>query len=219
VGIAAIVLPKIDWGEGLAGSSTAKFSGSKLIRPPGALAEESFVTACVRCGECMRICPENALQPAFGEGGLEALETPILAPQIGPCAQPCTLCGSVCPTRAIEPFTVEEKSHLYLGTAIVDRSMCIAWANDKQCLVCQEACSYTAISQKQIEGLGRPVIEERICVGCGLCESACPVQPQRAIHVYATGDKRHLSRAEQAAIRRQAGEPQRGGAESASTPG
>ncbi len=219
VGVAAIVLPKIDWGQRPAASSAAKFAGSKLIRPPGALPEESFVTACVRCGECMRICPENALQPAFGEGGLEALETPILVPQIGPCAQPCTLCGSVCPTRAIEPFTVEEKSHLYLGTAIVDRSMCIAWANDKQCLVCQEACSYTAISQKVIDEVGRPVIDERMCVGCGLCESACPVAPQRAIHVYATGDKRDLSREEQAAIRRQAGEPQRGGAGASDTPG
>jgi ferredoxin-type protein NapF len=210
VGVAALVLPKVDWGQRPAASSAAKFSGARLIRPPGALPEESFVTACVRCGECMRVCPENALQPAFGEGGLEALETPILVPQVGPCAQPCTLCGSVCPTRAIEPFTVEEKTHLYLGTAMVDRSLCIAWANDKQCLVCQEACSYTAISQKEIEGLGRPVIDERICVGCGLCESACPVVPQRAITVYATGDKRHLSRGEQAAIRAQAGEPQRG---------
>jgi len=206
LGVAAIVLPKVDWSAKRSEPSMTKIAGSKLIRPPGALGEESFVTACVRCGECMKICPENALQPAFGEGGLAALETPILVPKVGPCAQACTLCGSICPTRALEPFTVEEKSHLYLGTAIVDRSMCIAWANDRQCLICDEACSYDAISQKQIEGLGRPVIDERICVGCGLCESACPVQPERAIHVYASGDKRHLSRKEQKAIRDQVGE-------------
>ncbi len=202
-GVAAVVIPKVDWSGKRAERAATKFSDAKLIRPPGALPEEPFVTACVRCGECMKVCPTNALQPAFGEGGLQALESPVLVPRVGPCSQACNLCGSVCPTRALEPFTIEEKSYLYLGTAIVDRSMCIAWANDKQCLVCDEACSYDAISQKKTAGLGRPVIDERICVGCGLCERACPVQPQGAVHVYASGDKRHLSRREQRDLREQ----------------
>jgi ferredoxin-type protein NapF len=204
LGVAALVLPKVDWTGRFDERKVTKFASDKLIRPPGALPEEPFVTACVRCGECMKICPTNALQPALGEGGLQALGTPIVVPRIGPCAQACNLCGQVCPTRAIEPFTIEEKDHLYLGTAMVDRSLCIAWAADKQCLICDEACSYRAISQKTTEGVGRPVIDEHVCVGCGLCERACPIQPQAAIHVYASGDKRHLSRVEQAAWRQQA---------------
>jgi ferredoxin len=35
-----------------------------------------FVAACVRCGECMKVCPTNTLQPAVGEGGLERSEHP-----------------------------------------------------------------------------------------------------------------------------------------------
>jgi len=198
-GIAAALLPKVDWGVKRGGRGVLKVSGAKLIRPPGSLPEDQFVTACVRCGECMKVCPTNTLQPALGEGGLDALGTPVLVPRIGPCAQICDLCGQTCPARAIEPFSVEEKSHLYLGTAVVDRSMCIAWAQDRQCLVCDESCPYDAISQKELEGLGRPVVDERICVGCGQCENVCPVQPQGAIHVYASGDRRHLSRQEQEA--------------------
>ena len=145
----------------------------------------------------MKVCPLNALQPAWGEGGLEALGTPILVPRIGPCLQACNLCGRVCPTRAIQPFTEAEKDHLYLGTASIDRSTCIAWASQRMCLVCDEACSYDAIHQVEGDGVPRPVVDERVCVGCGMCEWVCPVEPLGAIRVNSSGDRRHLSREEQ----------------------
>jgi len=205
-GLATAALLKVDWGAARtqAGELALKVSSQRLLRPPGALGEDAFVTACVRCGECMKVCPTNALQPAFGEGGLESLGTPILVPRIGPCAQSCNQCGQVCPTRALEPFSVEEKAHLYLGTASIDRSTCIAWAAGKQCLVCDEACSYDAISQEVVEGVERPVVDDRICVGCGLCEWVCPVEPLGAIRVYSTGDKRHWTRDERRELREQA---------------
>lgn len=199
-GLAALILPKVGLGARRtdAGEGVLKLSSQRLIRPPGARRETEFVTACVRCGECMKVCPTNTLQPAVGEGGLEALGTPTLVARVGPCMQPCTLCGEVCPTQAIEPFTVQEKSYLYLGTASVDRSTCIAWAEDKACLVCDEACPYDAISQDVSEdGVLRPVVDELVCVGCGMCEWVCPVEPQAAIRVGSSGDKRHLTREEQ----------------------
>jgi polyferredoxin len=202
-GIAAAVLPKVDWGSRRteATEKVLKVSSARLIRPPGALAEDEFVTACVCCGECMKVCPTNTLQPAFGEGGLEAVGTPIVVPRIGPCTQACNQCGEVCPTNAIASFSVEEKEHLYLGTALIDRSACIAWAADRQCLVCDEACSYDAISQKVTDGVERPVVNEPICVGCGICEFVCPVEPMGAIRVYSSGDRRHWTREEQREMR------------------
>jgi ferredoxin-type protein NapF len=170
----------------------------QLLRPPGAAGEDRFVAACVRCGECMGVCPTNGLQPALGEAGLEGFWTPVLVPRVGPCAADCTACGQVCPTDALSPFTVEEKSWIYLGTAAIDRSTCLVWAHDRQCLVCDEYCTYDAVYWKQDEqGRRVPYVDEYRCVGCGLCESACPVQPLAAIRVFSGGDKREWPRERQ----------------------
>ncbi|MCL6629791.1 MAG: 4Fe-4S dicluster domain-containing protein [Armatimonadetes bacterium] len=193
VGLAFAAMVKIDPGRkhALSGSSNIKLSSSQLIRPPGAVEESKFVTLCTRCGQCMKACPTNGLQPAIHEAGLEGFWTPILVPRIGCCQQDCNACGQVCPTDAIQPFKVEDKPHIFIGTAVIDRSMCIAWNSGKTCLVCDEYCSYKAIKWEADEtGIRRPFVDDTICVGCGICESACPVQPVAAIRVYSLGDKR-----------------------------
>jgi len=123
----------------------------RVIRPPGALAEEEFLTRCIKCGQCMRVCPTNVIQPGGIEGGLENLWTPVLNNRIGSsgCQYNCTACGQVCPTSAIRPITLAEKHGLdefadvgpvKLGTAFFDRNRCLPWAMNKPCIVCQENC-------------------------------------------------------------------------------
>jgi polyferredoxin/ferredoxin len=122
-----------------------------LIRPPGALAEADFLTRCIKCGQCMRICPTNIIQPAELQAGLEGLWTPVLNFRIGTsgCQLNCVACGHLCPTAAIRPISLEEKlgkgAHaaagpIRLGTAFVDRNRCLPWAMDRPCIVCQENC-------------------------------------------------------------------------------
>ena len=82
---------------------------SKVIRPPGAVEERAFLERCIRCAECMKVCPNNALHPAMFEAGIEGLWTPILIARIGYCEHSCVLCGQVCPTGAIQKITEKEK--------------------------------------------------------------------------------------------------------------
>ena len=83
----------------------------KVIRPPGALQEEEFLKRCIKCGQCMRICPTNVIQPGGIQPGLENLLTPVLNNRIGSsgCQLNCVACGQVCPTSAIRPVTLDEK--------------------------------------------------------------------------------------------------------------
>ena len=122
-----------------------------LIRPPGALAEEEFLARCIKCGQCMRVCPTNVLHPAGLEAGIEGLWTPRLNFRIGTsgCQHNCIACGNLCPTAAIRPIGIEERmgrgrfadqGPIRIGMAFIERGRCLPWANDKPCIVCQENC-------------------------------------------------------------------------------
>ncbi|HLA26919.1 MAG TPA: 4Fe-4S binding protein, partial [Syntrophales bacterium] len=56
-----------------------------LIRPPGSLEEREFLARCVKCGECMKVCITNGLQPTLMEAGLEGIWSPVLVPRLGYC--------------------------------------------------------------------------------------------------------------------------------------
>jgi polyferredoxin len=136
------------WGVGaLAGANR----DPSLIRPPGALDEDRFLARCIRCGQCMRICPGNIIQPALFQAGVQGLWTPAVNYRIGRsgCLPNCTACGQVCPTAAIRPLSLGEKQGtgdfagqgpIRMGTAFVDRTRCLPWAMDRPCLVCHELC-------------------------------------------------------------------------------
>jgi len=123
----------------------------RVIRPPGALAEEQFLQRCIKCGQCMRVCPTNVIQPGGIDGGLENLWTPVLNNRIGSsgCQLNCVACGQVCPTSALRPIKLSEKlgigefakiGPIKLGTAFLDRPRCLPWAMDRPCIVCEENC-------------------------------------------------------------------------------
>lgn len=172
-----------------------------LIRPPGARPEPDFLARCVKCGECMKVCTTNGLQPTLLEAGLEGIWSPILVPATGYCEFRCTLCGQVCPTGAIQPLTPAEKAQWRIGTAMFDRGRCLPHAHATPCIVCEEVCPtptkaiwFEEVTVKDRAGqdvrLKQPHVDLKLCIGCGICETKCPVSDRPAVYVTSIGETR-----------------------------
>ena len=165
-------------------------SKHQLIRPPGAIPETEFLRTCIRCGECMKSCLTNTLQPCLWESGFPGLWTPKMDLRLAPCDQNCNVCGKVCPTQAIRSLSMEEKNHAKVGTAVLRKEMCLVWAENRLCLICDEICPYNAIVFRPVERYRRPVVIASKCNGCGFCEQRCPVRGESAIVVVPNGEIR-----------------------------
>ncbi len=185
-----------------------------VIRPPGSVAEDEFLRRCIKCDQCIRVCPTNVLQPALFEAGLEGLWTPIMISKMGWCELNCTLCSQVCPTGAIREISIAEKlgigpfegkGPVKTGTAFYNQGRCLPWAMDTSCVVCEEVCpvSPKAIFTRNVEvtdrwgatiELKRPYIDPVKCIGCGICEHECPVKDDPAVYVTAIGESRSKDR-------------------------
>jgi polyferredoxin len=166
----------------------------RLIRPPGAGNESEFLDRCVRCGECMKICPTNALQPTMFEAGAEGMFSPRLVPRIGYCEYNCALCGKLCPTGAIRRLPLSEKQQTAIGKAAFDKNRCLPYAKATNCGVCEEHCpvpekairfretEVTAAGGEKII-IKQPYAERDLCIGCGICENKCPLEGPAAVRV------------------------------------
>jgi len=207
-GAAAVPLIRANTGLG-------KSRHERLLRPPGAVDEQDFLSRCIRCGECVKVCPNNSLQPTLTEAGLEGLWTPTLVPRIGYCEPSCVLCSEVCPTGAIWQITPKEKGWvagntsqrdqpIRLGTAFYDRGRCLPWALATDCIVCEEWCpvspkaiyveeAHVIDSNGNSKTLKQPRVDPSRCVGCGACEYACPLQEKPAVYVISIGESRSPS--------------------------
>jgi len=177
------------------------YADSLLIRPPGARNEREFLSRCVKCGECMKVCITNGLQPTLLEAGLEGIWSPLLVPRLGYCEYRCTLCGQVCPTGAIKRLRLEEKAKVKIGLAMLDKGRCLPWAHAVPCIVCEEVCPTPkkAIWFQEARVMDRngkpvllkqPVVDLELCIGCGICETKCPVGGRAAIYVTSIGESR-----------------------------
>lgn len=226
----------------LAGYVPVAGGGTHRLRPPGALKdaelnEREFLAACIKCGQCVQVCPVEAIRLAdlvdgFGVG----------VPYIEPRAQACDFscdglqCVLACPTGALthdldypadtrmgfarvarpgaclavqgKGFTGQARGAEFTGLLRyqeIDRWNPIPVADHPYdlalCDLCVRQCPIeiriaqcaageppsgdpnqcpprTAISLQPLgEGRGMlPVIGDG-CVGCGVCEMICPVEP------------------------------------------
>jgi MauM/NapG family ferredoxin protein len=176
----------------------ARRESERLIRPPGARTPE-FLSQCVRCVLCIKVCPTSGLQPSLRDAGWVGFWTPVLVPRIGYCDFSCNACGQICPTGAIPPLLLPEKRRIVIGVAYIDRDRCLPWADARTCLVCEEMCPLpdkairleeVAVSKPSgaVVQIKRPHVLRDLCTGCGICEHRCPIAGESAIRISAPAD-------------------------------
>ncbi len=105
-------------GGGILGSPYLNASENRL-RPPGAVSEENFLALCIKCGQCLQVCPYhsialNNMGHGYGEG------TPFIDANVRACyacnAVPCVL---ACPSGALDHQT-EKAEDIKMGIAVLE---------------------------------------------------------------------------------------------------
>ena len=181
-----------------------------VLRPPGAVAEEDFLKACVKCGLCAEACVNRdsnidretgkarpgTLKMAKG-GDHRMIGTPFFMAVDIPCYMCDDIpCVPVCPSGALDmPSLLNDKEELdinkaRMGLAVVHKESCIAFWGI-QCDACYRACPLLdeaiTLEYHKNERTGKhafllPIVHSDVCTGCGLCEKAC-VTEEPAIFV------------------------------------
>ena len=176
--VALVSLVGLAWA---AVTRTVRAAASRPLRPPGALDETTFTGVCLRCGNCLRVCPAAILLPDLGEFGLASFLTPVVHFDDDYCREDCTKCLDACPSGALWSGKTG-KLAAPIGFPQIDMNVCLL-GNDRDCAACGNACSYAAITFvfSETDYTLTPVIDRTKCPGCGACEVACPTTPKAIV--------------------------------------
>ena len=157
---------------------------SQAIRPPGALDEDKFLGACVRCGLCVRDCPYDTLS-------LAKLSDPVTTgtPYFTARDIPCEMCDDIpcvkaCPTGALD-HGLENIDDARMGLAVlIDEENCLNFQG-LRCDVCYRVCpainQAITLERQHNDRSGKhavfiPTVHSNACTGCGKCEQACVLE-------------------------------------------
>ncbi len=149
----------------------ARSSARRFLRPPWALAESSFVSACTRCNACIEACPAQIV--VAGDGGFPEIDF-----QRGECSF-CRACLEACIPAALR---MQDGARPWCNLAVIGET-CLTREN-VVCRSCGDLCAAGAIRfRPQLGQAARPEIDPALCTGCGACVAPCP---PRAVRVAAT---------------------------------
>jgi len=154
------------------------------LRPPGVKSEDDFLSACIRCGLCVRDCPYDILK-------LSKLAEPVAlgTPYFEARKVPCEMCEDIpcvkaCPTGALDKeLTNIDDARMGLAV-IVDQETCLNYQG-LRCDVCHRVCPLLneaiTLEPRHNQRSGKhtlfiPVVHSDKCTGCGKCERACVLE-------------------------------------------
>lgn len=160
---------------------SAKALPPYAIRPPGALPEEKFLAACLRCGQCVRACAENLRQ----DKSRTTAPPTTPAPQLGEFVSQLAELGENAPVETAVPTLRLAKfgGDIVPGTPyFIPRISPCRMCEDMPCV---KACPSGALNKKLASineakmGLAVLVDQENClnCLGlrCDVCYRNCPV--------------------------------------------
>ncbi len=158
---------------------------STAITPPGSMSANNFAQHCTACQLCVAKCPNGVLRPSTDPA---RLMQPELSFERGACRPECVECSTVCPTGAIKPITVAQKSSTILGHSVWVKENCVILADGVNCGNCARHCPAGAIMMVPSNPADEsspmvPAVNNAMCIGCGTCEYVCPARPFSAIYV------------------------------------
>jgi ferredoxin-type protein NapG len=157
---------------------------AETLRPPGALPESKFQSACVRCGLCVRACPYDTLRLAeWGDG--PAIGTPYFIARDVPCEMCDDIpCVKACPTGALDHGLTDIENARMGEASLVGRDACLNMLG-LRCDVCYRVCpvidkaitlQITHNARTKKHAIFEPVVHRDACTGCGKCEKSCVLE-------------------------------------------
>ncbi|OHE07718.1 MAG: 4Fe-4S ferredoxin [Sulfurimonas sp. RIFOXYD12_FULL_33_39] len=99
------------------------------LRPPGAVSEDKFLALCIKCGQCLQVCPYHSIKLADFAKGI-GVGTPYIDANERGCwacdAVPCVL---ACPSGALDHHC-EKPQDIKMGIAVLEfPNTCLAISN------------------------------------------------------------------------------------------
>ena len=155
------------------------------VTPPGSLSANNMAKHCTGCQLCVSECPNDVLRPS---SDFSHFMQPTSSYERGYCRPECNRCSEVCPTGAIRPITLADKSSIQIGHAVWIKKNCLVLTNGVDCGNCARHCPTGAIEMVPLDADDEnspfvPAVNESACIGCGACENLCPARPFSAIYV------------------------------------
>lgn len=162
------------------------------LRPPGAVSEKEFLALCIKCGQCLQVCPYHSIKLADLAKG-HGVGTPYIDAFERGCyactAVPCVL---ACPSGALD-HSCEKPEDIKMGIAVLEfPNKCIAITNTPVPKGHSKKVHDFTNSQRNVTQLEKDMLnklDEFEGKQCTICADMCPIpNPLSAISMIGSGE-------------------------------